>query len=236
MTLLTIAQAVSDEVNVTRPTSVSDGSTEEALRILRYANKCGRKLMKAFPWQALRSEQTFTAIAGSEQTAILPSDFDRFMAETFWDRTNKLLVTGPVSPVEWQSLKVSSYTGAPRFAWRGDAVLLIPDMLGGEALAFEYVSKNWAQSSAGDAQASFTADDDTARIDEELLTLGTIYEYLAGEDLPFQKARMDYMEFFERVTGNERADANILLAGDIFGGGRHFGGAPSINTTSILFG
>lgn len=235
MTLLTIAQAVSDEVNVTRPTSVADGGTEEALRILRYANKCGRKLMKAFPWQVLRKEQTFTAIAGATQTSILPTEFDRFVPETFWDRTNKVLVTGPVSAVEWQSLQAGGYAGRPRFAWRGDAVLTVPAMSGGEALAFEYISAKWAQSSTGDAQTAFTADDDTSLIDEELLTLGTIYEYLAGEDLPFQKARADYMGFFDDATGNERAEANVLLAGDIFGGGRHFGGAPNINSSSVLF-
>jgi len=235
MTLLTIAQAVSDEVNVTRPTSVADGGTEEALRILRYANKCGRKLMKAFPWQVLRNEQTFTAIAGSAQTGILPDGFDRFVPETFWDRTNKLLVTGPVSAVEWQSLQAGGHAGAPRFVWRGDAVLVVPAMLGGETLAFEYITAKWAQSSTGTAQTAFMADDDVTLISEELLTLGTIYEYLAGEDLPFQKARMDYMEFFDYATDNERAESGVLLAGDIFGGGRHFGGAPSVNATSLLF-
>lgn len=234
MTLLTIGQAVADEVNVTRPSSIAGGSTEEALRILRYANKCGRKLMKAYPWQALRIEQTFTAASGSEQSSALPADFDRFIPETFWDRTNSRLVTGPVSSVQWQGIKAGSYTGDPRFTWRGDAVLIAPDMNGGETLAFEYVSKNWCQDSGSTAQDAFAADSDTALIDEELLTLGTIYEYLAGEDLPWQKARSDYMEFFESLTGNERATTPILSAGDIFGPGRHFGGAPIANTGSLF--
>lgn len=229
MTLLTIGQAVADEVNVTRPTAIASGSTEEGLRILRYANKCGRKLMKAYPWQALRREQTFTAVAGSEQASILPDGFDRFVPETFWDRTNTLLVTGPVNPVEWQSIKAGSYSGRPRFAWRGDAVLIAPDMLGGESLAFEYVTENWCQSSGGTAQNAFAADSDTALLSEELLILGTVYEFLAGEDLPWQKARQDYMKFYNDLTGNERASAGILSAGDIFGSGRHFGGAPKAN-------
>lgn len=234
MTLLTIGQAVADEVNVTRPTSIAGGSTEEALRILRYVNKCGRKLMQAYPWQALRNEQTFTAVAGSEQASILPTDFDRFIPETFWDRTNTLLIVGPVSAVQWQGLKAGGYSGNPRFAWRGDAVLIAPDMDGGESLAFEYISKNWCQSSGGTTQDAMTADDDVGLISEELLTLGATYEYLAGEDLPYQKARADYMEFYKGLTGNERAKPGILLSGDIFGGGRHFGGAPIANPGSLF--
>ena len=234
MTLLTIGQAVADEVNVTRPSSIAGGATEEGLRILRYANKCGTKLMKAYPWQALRAEQTFTAVAGAEQTSILPADFDRFIPETFWDRTNSQLVTGPVSPVEWQSMKANSYAGAPRFAWRGDTVLISPDRSGGATLAFEYVSANWCQSSSGTGQEAFMADTDTALVNEELVTLGTIYEYLAGEDLPWQKARADYMEFYQRLTRNERARTDVLLAGDVFGGGRHFGGAPSANAGGLF--
>lgn len=235
MTLLTIAKDVADEVNVSRPSSVIGSDQEEARKILRYANKCGTHLMRKFPWQALRAEQTFTGVAGSEQASILPSDFDRFVPETFWDRTNKVLCVGPIGAVEWQSLKASDFSGLTRFTWRGDAVLMIPDLNGGEALAFEYISKNWCQSSSGTGQAAWAADDDVGVLDEELLTLGTVYEFLAGEDLPWEKAWNDYKAALDRLTDNEMANANIMSAGDIFGRGRHFSGAPGyIPTTGIL--
>lgn len=234
MTLLTIAQNVADEVNIIRPASVIGSDQEEARKILRYANKCGVKLMRQFAWQALRTEQTFTGVAGSEQTSILPSDFDRFVPETFWDRTNKVLCVGPIGAVEWQSLKASDFAGSTRFTWRGDSVLTIPDLDGGESLAFEYVSKNWCQSSASVGQAAWTADDDTGVLDEELLTLGTVYEFLAGEDLPWEKAWRDYRESVTALTDNELANANIMSAGDIFGRGRHFSGAPGyISSTGL---
>lgn len=232
MTLLSIIQDAADELSLIRPDSVIGNTDSEVQKLLRYANKCGVKLMRAYPWQALRTEQSFTALGQEEQTSIIPTDFDRFVAETFWNRTVVCLVAGPVSAVEWQSLKASSYalTARPKFTRRGNSVLYIPTPTAGDSLAFEYVSRNWCQSSGGTGQAAWAADDDTGVLDEELLTLGTIYEYAAGEDLPAVPALMAYRDAFDRLTGNEEASAGVLLAADIFGGGRHFSGEPTVSS------
>lgn len=230
MTLLTIVQSAADELSLARPSSVIDNTDDEVVKLLRFATKAGETLMRAFPWQVLRAEQTFTGVSGEEQTSILPSDFDRFVPETFWNRDTPVLVSGPVSPVQWQGLKATSYTGHPKFTYRGDSILILPALSGGESLAFEYISKNWCESSGGTARETWAADTDVSRFDEELHTLCTIYQYEQSEDLPWQAAYADYRRAMTDLTRNERAAANILAAGDIFkpanGPGRHFTGAP----------
>lgn len=236
MTLLTICRDAADETGITRPTAVVGNSAPEVQKLLRYANKVGRRIMKVAEWQVLRKEQTFTALATEAQTGIIPADFDRFVPETFWDRTNRNLISGPITAVEWQGFKAQSYsdTSRPKFILRQDSVSVLPNLTAGSALAFEYISKNWCQSSLAVAQAAWAADADTAIVDEELLTLGLIYEFLEGEGQPSQSAAYAYEARFDLLLQNDQNNPAILSAGDVFGGGRHFAGAPSVTNLNIF--
>jgi hypothetical protein len=175
MTLLSIVQDAVDEVGVGPIATVAGNQDPLALKLLRLVNKGGKALMKSAVWQVLRKERTFTSIAGLEQTGTLPADFDRFVPETFWDRTNVKLISGPVSAVEWQGMVANDYAGEQtKFIYRGDSVSIIPSYSAGVSLAFEYVSKNWCEDSGGSGQTAFAADTDVGILDEELLTLSLI--------------------------------------------------------------
>ena len=111
MTLLTIANAVADETKGPRPATIATNTDPAAQNILRLINKVGNRLQKSFAWNILSKEGTVTA-SGSETliaAAALPADFDRIIPETFWDRGTNNLISGPISPVEWQGLKVQTY-------------------------------------------------------------------------------------------------------------------------------
>lgn len=236
MSLLQICQDAADEIGITQPSSVANNAAPEALTLYRLANKVGNRLMKAYPWQVLRAETTFTSVATEAQTSILPSDFDRIVPETFWNRTDKVLISGPVSPVQWQGLKANSYsdTSRPKFAYRGGSILVTPTLAAGKTLAFEYVKKNWAESSGSTAQSEFSADGDTALLDEELITLGLVFEFLDQKGQPTGKAASAYVERFNLLVENERADDGIMVSADIFGGGRHFTGSPPVDGDSSV--
>lgn len=232
MTLLTIATDAADELQVTRPGSVAGSTADTSRRMLRYANAVGRDLMKEYAWQDLRREQTFTAIAGEVQTGILPSDFDRFVPETFWDRSSDQFLSGPIPAARWQGLKARNYSNSYRkFMIRNDSVYAIPAFGGGESLAFEYVTNQWCQSSGGTGQAAFAADTDTARIDEELITRGIIYKWLLSEGLPFEGALNAFVTYKNDLIKNDEPRPRILVAGDIFARptGRHWTGTPEVN-------
>lgn len=228
MTLLTIAQNVADEVGVDQPTVVAGSPDPTAQKLLRYINKTGTGLMKKLAWQVLRKERAFTSISGETQTAILPSDFDRFIPETFWNRSTPVLMSGPVSAVQWQGLKATTYTGKPKFAYRGGDVLVIPALGAGDSLAFEYVSNQWCQSTGAVAQSAFAADTDTGILDEELITRGAKFVYLTDEGLPNALAGADFNDYLAVLSRNDQPSANIMVAADIFGGAnaRHFDGTP----------
>jgi len=236
MSLLTICQGASDETKIARPATIVGNTNPEAQTILRLANKVGYTLMKCFPWQVLTKEQTFTSVATEAQTSILPSDFDRFCKETFWDRTAQIFINGPITNVEWQGLKAGAYSDAqnPKMRLRGDSVLILPTMDAGNTLAFEYISKNWCQSSGGTAQAAWAADSDTGILPEELLTRGLIYEWLSAEGLPSAEAAESYKNYFDDLVENDQPDGGTLLSGDIFGGSRVFSGVPTLGIRSPI--
>lgn len=231
MTLLSICVDTATEIGIPEPSSIVGNVDPNALKLLRYANKVGNSLMKKVEWQALRAEQTFTSLATETQTGILPDDFDRICRETFWNRSDRILISGPVSATRWQSLKATSYndTSNPLFAYRGDNLLVQPTLAAGKTLAFEYVSRNWCESSGGTPQSAWADDEDVARLDEELIKYGLKFVYLNDEGLPTGSAGPDFVDYFNTLVKNDQPDAGVMVAGDIFGGGRHFTGSPVVD-------
>lgn len=226
MSLLQICKDAADEVGIDRPASIVGNSQSDPQKLLRYAKKVGIHLMKKVAWQILRKEQTFTSILGETQTGILPADFDRFIPETFWDRSATKLISGPITAEQWQSLKANSYAGDPKFIYRGGSVLIIPAPSAGNNYALEYVSNQWCQSALGVAQTSWIADTDTGILDEELITLGLKYVYLTDEGLPNAIAAAEFNDYFGTMMTNDQPDSGVMVAADIFGGGWHYTGVP----------
>lgn len=234
MTLLTICQDAADEIGIDRPTAVIGSSQPAVQKLLRYANKAGVVLSKKVAWQALRKERTFTSVASETQTSILPSDFDRMVPETFWNRSSYELISGPVSAVEWQGLKTFSYSGDYKFAYRGDAILVVPTLGAGDTLAFEYVSTQWCESSGGTGQTAWAADSDVGVISEQLIVRAVKFMYLTDEGLPNVNAATDLQDFMNILIRQDQPSAGVMLAADIFGGGRHFSGAPVTSGSTNL--
>ena len=190
MTLLSLVNEAQDILSV--PTStVVVGSTDDNVRMLReLANQEGRQLARSYDWEALSTEDTFTSVASAAQTGVLNSDFDHFIKGTMFNRTNSRRVAGPLTGEEWQSqqaLSTSLLTDA--FRVQGGVIQLTPTPDAGDTYAFEYISKNWCQSSGGTGQSSWQADEDVGLLDEDLMLLGVIWR--------FRKARgFDYAEEF----------------------------------------
>ncbi len=227
MTLLTIIGDASVECGVEEP-NVVIGNTDIVVRkMLRAANRVGLDLVKRRPWGALRRVSIFTAVAGQDQPAFAPADFDRLIAETLWDRTNRRLIAGSADAARWQSLAATMRgTASGHFTLRGTSLSMYPAPVGGEAMAFEYVSKNFAQTASGVSVPRWTNDTDIGLLSEEMFTLGVAAFWLKGEGLPWEAAMGDYESRVLREMQADDPSVAVLTAGDIFAGGRHWTGEP----------
>jgi hypothetical protein len=237
MTLLTIADAVADETKGPKPATIAGNADPAAENILRLINKVGTRLMKSYAWSVLTFETLVTA-PGVETliaAASMPTGFDRMIPETLWDRGSNNLLSGPVGAVEWQGLKVQTYSSQnKKFRYRGGAILTSPVIDSGVQCAFEWVDSRWADTTAGGSpKVAFTIDSDAAIIDEELIIYGAVFEWLDNEGQPSATAARKYLDYFNMVTDADAMHEHILVTADIFAQNtRHFDGTPKASRAS----
>jgi hypothetical protein len=193
MSLLTIIQDATDTLGIPRPTAVVSSTAQQTRQLLGLANREGKTLARRYKWQVLTKEQTFAAVATIEQTNAIPSDFDRFVDESFFNRTEQREVRGPLNAQDWQ-LEISTVasTVVEAYRQRGNAVLITPVATAGDTYAFEYVSKNWCQSEAEDGQARWAVDSDTGILDEEVMTLGIVWRFKKMKGFDYAEEFRDY--------------------------------------------
>jgi len=203
--LLQIVQDAADLLGVARPSSVINSTDQQIRQLLGFTLKEGQELSEATEWEELTVEHTFVTVGAQTQTNTpIPSDFDRFVPESLWNRTAKRQLIGPRSSREWQldQAQSAASTVYQSFRVRGGAFLMYPVPTAGETIAYEYVTKNWAESSSGNGKERFTSDDDVFRLDAELMIQGVIWRWKHAKGL-------DYGEDF--VT-YERAVAMAIAA------------------------
>lgn len=238
MTLLTICQNIAREVGITVPSSIVGNTAKEATVLLRFAQRTGTQIAQAHDWVTLQAEHTFTTADGTAYYD-LPAGFRRFLVETAWDRDNLRPMRGPITPAEWQVWKSSVIANAGiHKRWRVKPVSGVkkfyvdPIPSATDSLVFEYVSDYWCQSSGGTAQSEWTADTDTARIDEDLIEMGVIWRMLNRLGRPYIEERAEFDMEVERRWGRD-AGAAILSMGERR---RHVGGdvvgVPDANLSS----
>ena len=230
MTLLTLAQAACDIIGMPRPTSVMAGADQTARTMLSLAQREGRALARRWTWTALRKQQTFTTVAQTVQTGAVPSDFDRMVSETFWNRTDQLRVVGPVTPEEWQGLVASvALPIESAFQMRAGQIELYPVPTAGETYAYEYVSTQWCQSASGTGQTAWVADTDTGLLDEELTTLGLVWRFKQSRGLDYAEDMTTYEEQVLQAMARDGTRRTARLAREIDYGAAHYPMVPEGN-------
>ena len=237
MTLLSIADAVADETKGPRPATIAGNTDPAAQNVLRLINKVGYRLMLMFAWDRLKTEATVTA-PGTETliaSASMPADFNRFVPETMWDRDTNNLISGPIGSVEWNGLKVQTFSSQnKKFIYRGGDVLTSPAIASGVTVAYEYVKDTWCDIAAGGgAKTAMSIDTDVSLINEEVVTAAAVFAWLDANGQPSGSAARSFKEVFDTVTANEDASANIAVTADIFAqNSRHFDGEPKASRAS----
>lgn len=123
-----------------------------------------------------------------------PSDWDRPINRTQWDKTKHWEMIGPETPQQWQWLKSGFIATGPRVRFRplGGYFQIWPAITSNEFLGMEYVSKNWARDAAGASKAAFTVDTDTCVFPDRLMVMGLKLKYFAVKGFDTSEFRKDY--------------------------------------------
>ncbi len=212
MSLLSIIADATDLLSLPRPTEVATSTDQQVRQLFALANEEGRELAGSFDWQVLREQHTFVTAGTAVQTSAVPGDWDRFISNSFFNRTTQRTVLGPITPQQWQSIQAQPQLNRVFLAFiqRHGQFLITPVPTPNETIAYEYVTKNWAKSSGGVPQDRFIIDSDESYLDEWLITLGVRWRFLKSKGLEYAQDLQTYN--FELSQKQARDGGNTELS------------------------
>lgn len=204
--LLELVQDCADRIGLPRPSGVIGQTDAQTRMLLQLIQQEGREQARRHTWQALTFQKTFPSLAQESQTDAIPDDFDRMVPETFWNRTNQWMVSGPLTAQEYADIVARSVQPVRQaFRIRGNAILMQPTPSAGETMAFEYVSKFWAGATGSTTPTltGFSADSDIAYLDDELMRLGLVWRFKRARGLDYGEDFNAYERLLAQLSGRD---------------------------------
>lgn len=159
---------------------------------------------------------TGVSLVFSTQDYALPSDFDRQISNTSWDRSNFWPNSGGKSSQEWGWLKGGVISTGPRFRYRlyQNALRLSPAPTASIVQVFEYVSQNWVVSS-GEANASktkMTLDNDTSIYPDDLMVTGAKFQWYRSKGLDWAEPLAEFSRTLSHCKGQDKPSPVLSLS------------------------
>jgi hypothetical protein len=150
----------------------------------------------------------------SQAKYVLPSDWDRQVDRTHYDKSKRWEMLGPTSAQQWQFLKSSYISTGPRIRYRilGGYFQVWPAMNTSEYLGFEYMSNAWATSSAGVTQSSFLNDSDTCIFPDRLMVTALKKKYFEIKGFDATAFTRDYLQQLSFAKANDSGSATLSFA------------------------
>jgi hypothetical protein len=218
MSLLTLIQGTSKLIGLPSPQVVVASADTRILELLSIANSVGDELARDYQWQELTKTALWSATGSIDQGSLLGSiatDFGYFINQTFWDRDLRQQILGPTTSQQWQADLSFAVVSPPyRFIMESGRLLIGPTALtAGHTLVFNYVTKNWCQSSTGTPQSAFAADTDTTLIPEELFKLTLIWRWKSAKGLAYAEDMQTAEKQIQTYTGQNKGNDVLYLGG-----------------------
>jgi hypothetical protein len=144
----------------------------------------------------------------------LPSDYDRQVNRSQWDKTKHWEMLGPESQQQWQWLKSGFISTGPRLRWtmQGSKFQVWPPTPSAEYLGLVYLTKNWAATTGGVAKAAFTLDTDTCLFPDRLMVLGVKKKYFEIKAFDTTALTRDYQMHLSIAKAANLGASNLSLA------------------------
>lgn len=191
-------------------------TTPQTIQFLALANGHGEELMSGHTWNSLQALATITTVSGTSDYAVA-SDFDRFIDDTQWDRTNAWQLIGPISP-EFDRFRRETLgaTMGPRRTIRllGTTIRVNPTpTVNGDVLVYEYISNLWARALSGSTpKATFTLDSDLCVYKSRLMVLGVKYRFLHAKGLESETFKEEHDNYLDLCKAGDIGEGIINMA------------------------
>lgn len=220
-TVLLTVQQVMAEMGLPKPSEAVLSSDATVQQVVALMNRCGTELVLGYPWEELTKEWVFDLV-DKQSGYVLPSDWNYFIDQTQWDRTNHWPLLGPKTAQEWQWLKGGLLSSGPRTRYRifGGKLELWPvpaastDGKMEQQLAMEYVSLDWVKN-ANVVNTTYPVvknDSDIILIDSWVLSAYMKLKFWEAKGLDTTAYAKDFVGTWESRIGKNKGAPMLTLA------------------------
>jgi hypothetical protein len=239
-TLKQLGQAIAIKAGLPVPTTIV-GNTDRTVQAIFQAIKDGsqKDAYRDVDWAVLHLEYTFTTL-GSDYYD-MPTDFDRLVNNTIWDRTNGCTLVGPVGPEKWQLYVsgLSGMTGSRRICrivgqnrvspqvFKPPRLQIYPDDSSSTSpntaedpidVAYEYITTKYIMSGGQNFlkfNSEWVTDDDYSLIDDDVIEAAALWRLLRILGMSYSDEREEYNALvLERGSSDGGAETLSLLQND----------------------
>lgn len=162
------------------------------------------------------SASATTSCTFARQYYDLPSDFDRQVPRSQWDRSDHRTMYGSKSGQQWQWLKGGLVTSAPfyRYRLKGQRVQITPVPASRIVLANEYISNRWISSTtaATPSLSSFAADTDLMIFPDDMMVNGVKWQFQKQNGLEYAGTLAEFNRSLSYAKAQDQPSENLSLA------------------------
>lgn len=212
MTVLSVAKEVAKKCGLADPDALVSNTSRETVELLEVIQESANEIAEAYDWQKLSTIATITG-DGTDTDFDFPSDYDRMIVDTgLWLPS----LQAPLTPVEsldkWLELDVLAFDFIVH-AWivYGDQIHVRPALASGETAKYFYQSNLIVAPESGSNKTTFTADDDTFRLDERLLKLCAIWRWKSAKGQPYAEEMEDYEDLKGKLIVRDRGSRMVKV-------------------------
>lgn len=144
----------------------------------------------------------------------LPSDWDREIPQTEWNRTTRWPLLGKKSPQEWQTFKSGIVSAGPRQRFRilGNALTINPSPPPGQMVSYEYISNAWIIGADNTAKTAFSADTDTNVFNDSLIITGLKAQWKIAKGLDPSFDLGEFRTLLEQAKSQDQGSVKLYLS------------------------
>lgn len=159
---------------------------------------------------------TTSTITYAVQDYAFPSDFDREISKTNFDRTDHWANLGPKSPQEWQWLQSGNISTAPRYRYRryGNKLRFFPAPTSVINMVYEYVSQYWVIPTGGSnpTKAAISLDTDLFIYPDDLMIAGLKAFWKLENGLMWEVAGKEFIDLADARYATDEDNPTLNLA------------------------
>lgn len=184
-----------------------------------------QRIVEVIDGTSVRCEMLSTATAVGTQiifakdTYDIPEDFDRYIGQTWWDRTNHWRLIGPDSPQMRQYLLSGIFATGPRVRWsqvgrRPNAWRMWPpptSLTTPDALVWEYISRNWCLKEDGTTANTMTADTDRPLLDPQAVILDIKWRFWQIKGFEYAAMQQEYIDYMTALSAVDGGIPDLYL-------------------------